>query len=148
MEFILPTFRLPTVPRKLLVQLDLSACSLRHDRQQHSASASETIVCLDRRHLDLAMSLVRSYITGRMQFVRFGDCCSATTINMFSMLQGSALGLTLLSPHVAPIADVIKVYDVMHTQMTIGSTLGGVEPVQQRRTGASPLFIAGSQATA
>jgi hypothetical protein len=83
----------------------------------------------------VTLSWVWSYITGRMQIVRFGDCCAATTINMFGVPQGSVLGLMLSSLYVAPIADVINAYDVMHTystQMTFSSTSGCVEPVQQQ----------------
>jgi hypothetical protein len=97
--------------RTLLIQLDLSAAFDMIDvnillrRLERSFGLTGT-----------TLNWIRSYATGRMQYVRFGDHCSTTTMNSFGVPQGSVLGPMLFSLYVAPIADVIKSHDVMHAQ--------------------------------
>ena len=97
--------------RTLLVQLDLSAAFDMID------------VNILLRRLEQSFGLtgptlnwVRSYITDRMQFVRFGDCRSMTTTNKCGVPQGSVLGPILFSLYVAPVANVITNHGVSFTQ--------------------------------
>jgi hypothetical protein len=97
--------------RTLLIQLDLSAAfdmidvNIMLRRLEQSFGLTGT-----------TLNWIKLYATGRKQYVRFGDYCSTTTMNNFGVPQGSVLGPMLFSLYVAPIADVIKSYDVMHAQ--------------------------------
>jgi Reverse transcriptase (RNA-dependent DNA polymerase) len=58
---------------------------------------------------------IRSYVIGRTQFMRVGDCQSASVTREFGVPQGSVLGPLLYTLYVAPIASVIASFNVNHT---------------------------------
>ena len=97
--------------RTLLIQLDLSAAFDTID--------SRTLFARLERSFGLSgtvLSWIRSYVDGRRQFVRLGQFQSDATVCKYGVPQGSVLGPLLFSLYVAPIADVIKPFNVQHAQ--------------------------------
>jgi hypothetical protein len=97
--------------RTLLIQLDLSAAFDTIDsrtlftRLEQSFGLSGT-----------ALNWIRSYIDGRCQFVRLGNFQSDPIACEHGVPQGSVLGPLFFSLYIAPIADVIKSFKVLHAQ--------------------------------
>lgn len=97
--------------RTLLVQLDLSAAFDTID--------IDTLLKRLERSFGLSgavLSWIRSYISGRSQFVRYGDSRSEPTNCKYGVPQGSVLGPLLFSLYIAPIASVIDSFGVDHSQ--------------------------------
>lgn len=104
--------------RTMLIQLDLSAAfdTIDHDtllrRLGHTFGLSGSVI-----------RWVRSYVTGRSQFVRVGQEQSATVACEFGVPQGSVLGPLLYTLYVAPIAAIIASFDVHHMQYADDTSL-------------------------
>ena len=64
----------------------------------------------------LALDWIRSYLTGRLQFVRVGEKRSDKVTCEFGVPQGSVLGPILFTLYVAPVANVIASHGVCHLQ--------------------------------
>ena len=73
---------------------------------------------------------MRSYISGRSQFVQVGDKQSATVPCEYGIAQGSVLGPLFYTLYVAPIASVIASFGISHVQYADDTqlyiALGGV----------------------
>ena len=97
--------------RTLLVQLDLSAA---FDTIDHS-TLLRRLECTFGLS-DSAIRFIRSYISGRSQYVRVGQKLSPTVLCEHGVPQGSVLGPLLYTLYVAPVASVIASFDVHHMQ--------------------------------
>ena len=97
--------------RTLLVQLDLSAA---FDTIDHS-TLLRRLECTFGLS-DSAIRFIRSYISGRSQYVRVGQKQSPTVLCEYGVPQGSVLGPLLYTLYVAPVASVIASFDVHHMQ--------------------------------
>ena len=97
--------------RTLLVQLDLSAAF-------DTINKDILLIRLERSFglTDSTLNWIRSYVGDRSQFVRMGERRSAATSCNYGVPQGSVLGPLLFTLYIAPIADVIKSFDVRHAQ--------------------------------
>ena len=95
----------------LLVALDISAAfdALEHDillkRLEHTFGIK-----------GCALNWIRSYLSGRTQFVKVDDSTSEKYPCLFGVPQGSVLGPILFALHVSPIANVIEKTGLQHHQ--------------------------------
>ena len=63
-----------------------------------------------------ALNWIRSYLSGRTQFVKVDDSTSEKYPSLFGVPQGSVLGPILFALHVSPVANVIEKAGLQHHQ--------------------------------
>ena len=61
-----------------------------------------------------ALTLIRSYLTGRSQMVKFGELRSDPVTLHFGVPQGSVLGPILFTLYTCPLGQIFKVHGLMY----------------------------------
>ena len=105
----------------VMVGLDLSAA---FDTINHR-------ILLDRLHSDfgidgLALLWLRSYLSNRSQYVKFGDHTSPSAALLAGVPQGSVLEPLLFTTYTSPLSDIIKNSDVSFHQYADDTSLYSV----------------------